>query len=98
VEILGKDILPIHTELNVIRNAKKKVLSVFSLLLFIIPIFIYLTAFMIKIKAGNKEEGFVLARRKNAYRVFKKNISLASGWIKSLRMTDFPFISWHRKH
>jgi hypothetical protein len=82
VKILGKDILPIHTGLNSLTNAEKNVLSAISFLLFIVPIVIYLTAFMFKVKAGNKEEGAVLARRKNAYRVFEKNILLASKKLK----------------
>ena len=82
VKILGKDILPIHTGLNALTNAKKNVFSAFSLLLFIVPIIIYLTAFIFKVKGGKKEEGAVLARRKNAYRVFKKNIILASEKLK----------------
>jgi hypothetical protein len=90
VKILGKDILPIHTGLNAITNAKKNVLSVFSLLLFIGPIIIYLAVFMFKVKAGNKEEGAVLAKRKNAYRVFKKNILLASKKLNDDGSTFYP--------
>lgn len=82
VQILGEDILPVHTDLNALENEKKKGLSVFSLILFFAPIILYLTAFMFKIKAGNKEEGVALARRKNAQKVFKKNISLASKKLK----------------
>ena len=37
---------------------------------------------MLKLKAGNREEGAVLTRRKNAQKVFKKNISLASKKLK----------------
>ena len=80
VKILGKDILPIHTGLNSLTNAKTKALSV--LILFFVPIFIFLTAFMFKVKVGNKEEGAALAKRKNAQKVFKKKISLASKIIK----------------
>jgi hypothetical protein len=82
VKILGKDILPIHTGLNALKDAKKNVLSAFGLLLFMAPIIFFLMSFMFKVKAGNREEGAVLARRKNAYKVFKKNIFLTSKMLK----------------
>jgi hypothetical protein len=45
---------------------------------------------MFKVKAGNKEEGAVLAKRKNAYRVFKKNILLASKKLNDDGSTFYP--------
>jgi len=93
VKILGKDILPVHTDLSALKDEKKDP-SIFGIILFFAPVILFLTAFVFKVKSRNKEEGAVLARRKNAYKVFKKNISLA---LKKLKDDEPSFCQLAQK-
>ncbi len=77
VRILGKDILPIHTGLDALSTSSLRVLSVPSILLLIVPFFLFLAAFLMKVKVKNREGGAGQARKRNAYKVFKKNINTA---------------------
>jgi hypothetical protein len=82
VKILGKDILPIHTSIDILTSKKVNPGFLFTSISFLLPIFGFILTFTTKRIKERNEEDKSWVRSKNAYKQFKKTLPVIKNALK----------------
>ena len=94
IKILGKDILPIHTGVDALEQARRPRVSLWAMLFIVAPVVLFIMVLLLKAGYVNKEAEAQKSRRKNAYKVFRRNFSRA---VRKLKSDDPSFFQLLQK-